>query len=74
MYKIKDVGIMECFGGGGPGAPPPPPKPPAIGDASSAGARTQYDMAKRKGYQSTLLTGGLGVTGGTSVQKTLLGS
>lgn len=76
MFTTRKIEkLVRCeFGGGGPGAPPPPPKPPMLSNAASAGAKTQYQQAQRKGFQSTLLTGGLGVPNAQGVQKTLLGS
>lgn len=60
----------------GPKTPalPVTPPPPTVADASMAAQDQASLLAKRKGRQSTLLTGDRGLTTGPNVaQKTLLG-
>jgi hypothetical protein len=71
-----------CFGGGQKDPPPPPPvpaspPPPTRADETNkAAVNSELDtIRRRKGSESTILTGGLGDSGyGANVQsKTLLG-
>jgi len=74
-----------CGGGGGAPPPPPPPAPPPIpppvrneqGEALKKSAGQRAALAVAGGTQtSTILTGGLGLTGGakSATKKTLLGT
>ena len=57
-----------------PKAPPPPPKPPTPEDAALAGERERERRQRARGFSSTILTSGLGVSDFAPVaQKTLLG-
>ena len=63
-----------------PSAPPPPPPPPPVPTQDDAaikaeGKKKAADAKMRKGFASTIKTGGLGVTEAPQVdRKTLLGS
>lgn len=66
--------------GGGPSAPPPPPPPPKPEAAEEQQAvdatreRERRRQAQAVGRESTMLTGGQGVSGtATTASKTLLG-
>lgn len=62
-----------CMGGGQPSVPKPP-APPTTTDAAQA-ARDQLNKRKPKGFESTILGGGMGDTSKASVvQKSLLGA
>lgn len=60
----------RCYGGGGAPAPPKPPAPPKTGDAAKTAASK---IRKPSGFQSTILTSGMGDSNSASVIKTLLG-
>lgn len=62
----------QAFGGSTP-KPPLPPAPPDKTDASKS-LMSQGKKVKPQGYQSTLLTGGLGDSSTASNVKTLLGA
>jgi hypothetical protein len=65
--------ITENFGGGSP-KPPPPPPVPTKADAARGVSMEASKRRKPQGYQSTILTGGAGVSNPQSALKTLLGS
>jgi hypothetical protein len=67
------LGATHCFKGGGTPKPPPPPKPPVRGEAATGAAGRLRGLRKRKGFESTILTSGLGAGDETSIRKTLLG-
>lgn len=53
---------------------PKPPKPPSPEDAALAGERERARRSKARGFSSTILTSGLGLSDLAPVtQKTLLG-
>lgn len=53
---------------------PPAPKPPSPEDAALAGERERARRSKARGFSSTILTSGLGLSDLAPVtQKTLLG-
>ena len=61
----------RCFGGGGSPTPPKPPAPPKIGDAAKTASQK---VRKPAGFQSTILTGGMGDSSSApTAVKTLLG-
>lgn len=72
-------GATHCSLGGGVKdyTPPAPPKPPALGQAASNAQAQAQGALRRKpqGFQSTILTGGMGDTSVAPGQKkTLLGA
>jgi hypothetical protein len=65
MISINDKmsARIYCAKGGGSPKPPPPPKPPSPTTASE-NLRKREDASRQRranNYQSTILTGGLGV-------------
>jgi hypothetical protein len=57
--------------GGSMPKPPAPPAPPRLTDAATSNAAGL--PRKRRGFGSTMLTGGLGIPGGDAGSRTLLG-
>jgi len=72
-YRTLDPQNVLHAKGGVP-SPPPPPKPPRTVDAVGAGVGARRSLSKRKGFESTLLTSGLGDNSSSSVVRKLLGS
>lgn len=69
----------KCFmgkGGSAASPPPPPPPPSQVSAADNVKAKKQASgQMKRQGFESTILTSGLGETSpGPTHTKTLLGS
>ena len=64
---------LRTFKGGSPGAPPAPPKPPAASDALNASARRMAELRKRRGFESTILSGPSPGPENFVQRKTLLG-
>lgn len=70
------MSLLTSLFGGGPPAPVAAPAPPSPEDPNVrlAGEAERRRMAAARGRASTILTGGLGATGGAfSARKTLLG-
>lgn len=65
--------LAHCFKGGGPGAPPPPPAPPRRQEAVGRTAENLRKLRKRKGFESTILTGGQGTAEESVIRKSILG-
>lgn len=74
MIDTHPLYHVTHFHKGGIGNPPPPPKPPAPEDAAATAADNLRSLRKRRGYESTVLTSGLGDPNGASNVKTLLGA
>lgn len=67
------LAATHCFKGGGPGKPPPPPKPPLRSEAVGGTGDRMRGLRKRRGFESTILTSGLGAGEENVIRKTLLG-
>jgi hypothetical protein len=78
--RVPTIGIVTATryfkGGGSPTPPPPPPPPSQISAAEVVKKNKQADNAsRRQGFESTILTSGLGVSSSApSATKTLLGN
>lgn len=80
LNQQKEMGLVACFGGGhsvaaaGTNTGNTVPAVPTQTSAATYGAKVAASEQKRRGFGSTILTSGLGVSSPSSDKKTLLGS